>query len=139
MTQSIMLPIPDDLYQRAQQKSDETAQPIEEVLIEWIEGGEADDSDTLPSALQAELDTISLLSDAEVWKIAKEQMSPTLQDRMQVLMNKSDKRTINEQEIKEFSTLVEWGDWITLRKAEAVVVLKLRGYDVTQRDLLPDD
>jgi hypothetical protein len=61
-------------------------------------------------------------------------MTQTLQERAHELMDKNSLGTINDDEFAELEQVVERGDRLMLRKAEAAVLLKKRGYDFDQQD-----
>jgi hypothetical protein len=89
----------------------------------------------LPADELAELQAMVYLSDDTLWTIAREQMQPDLQKRMSTLMNKNSEGTITGEEHNELSSLVERGERLMLRKAEAMKLLLERGYPVTLADL----
>lgn len=130
----VTLSLPEYLYDRARRAAEQNIQSIEEVLISSIETGLPDD-DVLPADEQAELDALAHLSDDALWTIAREQMSADLQARMQVLMDKNTQGQLDASEHEELEELVERGDRLTLRKAEAAALLTGRGYKLTPKDL----
>jgi hypothetical protein len=89
----------------------------------------------LPADELAELQAMVYLSDDTLWTIAREQMQPDLQKRMSTLMNKNSEGTITGEEHNELSSLVERGERLMLRKAEAMKLLLERGYSVTLADI----
>lgn len=50
---------------------------------------------------QAELNALARLSDEALWTIARERMHPDRQARLMVLMDKSDRGTLEEEEPQE--------------------------------------
>lgn len=79
------------------------------------------------------------LSDDALWTMAREQMASARQERMQVLMDKNTFGTITDEEYDELTQLVEQGQRLALRKAEAMKLLLDRGYPVTLDSLKPAD
>jgi hypothetical protein len=136
MTDQILLTIPDDISARARRIAESTEQPVEQVLLDYLKNI-SEPLPTLPPDDQAELDALRHLSDDALWTIAREQMVQTLQDRAHELMNKNSLGTITDDQFAELEQLVERGDRLMLRKAEAAVLLKERGYDFTQQDFKP--
>jgi hypothetical protein len=130
----VTLSIPGYLYDRARRTAEQTIQPIEVVLISSIETGLPDD-DALSLDEQAELDALAHLSDDALWTFAREQMPTDLQARMQVLMDKNTQGQLTAEERRELEELVERGDRLTLRKAEAAALLTGKGYKITPKDL----
>ncbi len=91
----------------------------------------------LPDDERAELHALTYLSDDALWTIAREQLANTKQQRMQALMDKNTDGTITEYEYAELTGLVELGQRLTLRKAEAMKLLLDRGYTVILDSLKP--
>jgi hypothetical protein len=132
----VTLPIPASVYDHARRTAEQTARPIEQVLVEYLEAAASESQDEpLPADEQAELDALARLSDDALWTIAREQMPLAAQARMQVLMDRNSRGQLSEAERQELEELVERGDRLTLRKAEAAALLTERGYKVTPSDL----
>lgn len=136
MADQIVLVLPDDISARARQIAETTSQPVEQVLIDYLK------TLTLPlpelaPAEQAELEALHHLSDDALWTIAREQMPDDVQAQAQELMNKNSLGTITDDEYAELEVLVERGDRLTLRKAEAAAILKENGHPFSQKDFKP--
>lgn len=127
--------IPDTLYEKARKLAERSAQPVDEVIRERL--AEAFDQQLLdlPVDERAELQAMTYLSDDTLWTIAREQMQPTKQVRLSLLMNKNSLGTISGEEYAELTALVEGGQRLTLRKAEAMKLLLDRGYQIGLEDL----
>jgi succinate dehydrogenase flavin-adding protein (antitoxin of CptAB toxin-antitoxin module) len=131
--------ISEAVYARAQEIATETAQSVERVIEEQLTQAFSSHFTKLPADEQAELRALVHLSDEALWTIAREQMAPARQTRMQVLMDKNNFSTVSDDEYAELGRLVELGDQLMLRKAHAVKVLMERGYKVTKEDIKPLD
>lgn len=134
--QPILLSIPDDVSDRARRIAEETAQPVEQVLLKYLD---TLPESTLPPDEQAELEALRFLSDDALWTIAREQMPDAAQSRAHALMDNNSRGTISDDEYVELEKLVQRGDRLMLRKAEAALLLKSRGYTFTQQDFKPLD
>ena len=128
---TITLTLPDDLMARARRIAKLTNQPLESVLVSQIEQALAGPLAELSSAEQVELHALRYLSDEALWTIAREQMPAASQTRMQVLMEKNNLEDMIDSETAELSLLVEQGQQLMLRKAQAAALLTERGYTVT--------
>jgi hypothetical protein len=115
--------IPSDLCEKVQRLAEQTSQPVDERFLD------------LPGDEQAELKAIAYLSDDALWTIAREQMPKALQERMSALMTRNTRGTITDAEHIELTELVERGNKLTLRKAQAMNYLMDRGYTVRLDDL----
>jgi hypothetical protein len=136
MTDPIVLTIPQDIATRARQIAEMIEQPVEQVLIEHLKTL-ATPLPTLPPEEQAELDALRHLSDDALWTIAREQMPEDVQIHARKLMNKNAQGTSTDEDSAALEKLVERGDRLMLRKAEAAAILRQRGYLFTQKDFMP--
>ncbi len=132
----ITLTVPTDIYERARQLAEQTDQTVETVLLGYLE---ASASQPLPAEEQAELDALAFLSDDALWTIAREQMTAELQSKMQTLMTANSQRKISKAQQDQLAELVERGQRLTLRKAEAMALLTRRGHTVTRGILASDN
>jgi hypothetical protein len=135
---AITLSVPDHIYERARQIAESTAQPVENVLLEQLESAFAAPLPKLPPDEQQELDALVHLSDDALWTIAREQMTAPKQARMQTLMDANTHGAITPTEYDELSGLVDQGQRLMLRKAQAAALLTARGHQVTPDDMVAD-
>jgi hypothetical protein len=131
--------IPHALYEKAQRLAQQTSQSVDEVICTRLEGALNQPMLDLPSDERAELQAMLYLSTDALWTIAREQMLPDLQHAMSQLMEKNSQGTITEDEFRDLSALVERGQRLTLRKAQAMKLLVDRGYAVSLDALKPTD
>lgn len=132
---AITLNLPAHVFERAQHIAASTSQPIEQVLVEQLENALDNPFAALPRDEQVELEALTLLSDATLWTIAREQMATPAQARLQILMDKNSRGPLTDAESAEFDALVELGQKLMLRKAQAAALLVRRGHTVTPDDL----
>ena len=131
--------IPHLLYEKAQRLAQQTSQSVDELICTRLEGALDQPMLDLPSDERAELQAMSYLSTDALWTIAREQMLPDLQHAMSQLMEKNSQGTITEDELRDLSALVERGQRLTLRKAQAMKLLVDRGYAISLDALKPTD
>ena len=131
--------IPHALYEKAQRLAKHTSQSVNEIICTRLESALDQPLFDLPSDERAELQAMSYLSIDALWTIAREQMPPDLQHAMSQLMEKNSQGTITEEEFRDLSALVERGQRLTLRKAQAMKLLLDRGYAVSLGALKPTD
>ena len=131
--------IPHLLYEKAQRLAQQTSQSVDEIICTRLEGALAQPMLDLPSDERAELQAMSYLSTDALWTMAREQMPPDLQHAMSQLMEKNSQGTITEDGFRDLSALVERGQRLTLRKAQAMKLLVDRGYAVSLDALKPTD
>jgi hypothetical protein len=133
MTDILVLPIPQEIAERAREIAASTEQPVEQVLLEHLKTL-AVPLPILPPEEQAELDALQHLSDDALWTMAREQMPSDVEVRAHTLMDKNSRGKITDDEHAELEKLVERADRLMLRKAEAAAILKARGYAFAQQD-----
>jgi len=131
--------IPDALYEKAQRIAQQTSRQVDEVIRAKLEGALDQPIFDLPDDEKEELRAMAYLSDDTLWTIAREQMQKALQEHMAALMTKNTQGTITPAEYTALTELVERGNRLTLRKAQAMKYLTERGYKVTLDDLKPTD
>ena len=127
---TLTLTIADDVYARAQLIAEETAQPIERVLENYLKTLSA--SPTLSADVQAELDALHYLSTDALLTIAQARIAPEMEGRLQSLL---DLEVRSLKDAAELVMLLERADRLTLRKAESMVLLNERDY-LLYRDVL---
>lgn len=126
--------IPAALYERARRVAQRTSQQVDEVIRAKLAGALDEPLSDLPDDERAELKALAHLSDDALWTIAREQMQKALRERMSALMTKNTRGTITDAEHAELTELVERGNRLTLRKAQAMKYLTERGYQITIDD-----
>ena len=127
----VTLTVSDEVYEYARQLAEISQQPIEEVLQRRL----TDMLPTLPADEEAELAALRLLSDDALWTIAAEQMPYQQQERRSELLKLNGHGAITESEQAELDSVLDRGDRLMVRKAEAAGLLTARGYKVTPHDL----
>lgn len=132
------LSVPDDVLRRARRLAEQTARPVDKVMIEHLRTLPPS-LPALPSEEEAELMALTHLSDDTLWTIAREQMGREYQDRLQILMDKNSLGTLKDDEQDELSQLVDRGQRLMLRKSTAAALLVDRGYSLSPDNLTPRD
>ncbi|MBK8024960.1 MAG: hypothetical protein IPK19_26970 [Chloroflexi bacterium] len=132
-----IISIPDTLYEKARLVAEQTSRRVDDVIRTRLEGALDAPPFDLPEGERDELKAMHYLSDDALWTIARERMHRTLQERMADLMTRNTRGTITESEYAELAELVERGNRLTLRKAQAMKYLTERGYLLSVDDLKP--
>ena len=125
------LTVPDDVLRRARRLAEQTARPVDKVMIEHLR--------TLPPSLpalppeeEAELEALAHLSDDTLWTIVREQMAAESQERLQILMDKNSLGTLERDEANELTRLVDRGQRLMLRKSAAAALLVDRRHEINR-------
>ena len=131
----MQITIPDDVYTGLHRYAQRNERPLQLVIVEQLRILLKDPLHTLPIDEQQELNALGSLSNSVLLMIAAEQMAAPLQSRLQTLMARHKHGDLAYSDYQELELLVERGDRLMLRKAEAAAILKQRGYPITQRHL----
>ena len=121
---TVTLELPGEIYQQAERIARATQRPVEQVVIEWIHPPQTETAEILTA--------LENLSNEQLTQIAQASVPPDNSRRLQELLITQQKRTLTESEQREAASLVEREDLLTLRKAQALFLLKQRG-------VLPND
>lgn len=124
----MQITIPENLSTRLRQLAARRRQPVETIIADRLFTALDDELDSLPTDEQTELRALHHLSDDALRVIAAEQMTPANQALLTELMERNSNGELNEEEQEMLAALVERGDQLTLRKAEAAAILVHRGY-----------
>jgi len=128
--------IPENLSTRLRQLAARRRQPVETILADRLFTALDDELDHLPTGEQVELRALHHLSDDALRAIAAEQMNPANQALMAQLMDGSNKGSLSQDERETLAALVERGEQLMLRKAEAAAILVHRGTAKSTNDLM---
>lgn len=132
----MQIQIPENISTRLRQLAARRRQPVEEIITDRLFTALDDELDSLPSAEEAELRALHHLSDDALRAIAAEQMSADNQALMARLMERNNQGVLTADEQKTLEALVERGEQLMLRKAEAAAILVHRGDKGSAADLM---
>ena len=130
--------ISENLFIKAQSLAESSSQSVDEIIQKLLTESLDQPRLALPQDEQTELKALSYLSDATLFTIVREQMPELVQEQLQKLMDKNNQSTLTDTEQQTLTQLVEDGQRLMLRKAEALKLLISRGYTVTLESLAPD-
>lgn len=129
--------ISDTLYEKALRVAEANATTVEDVIRQHLMDAFESPPLELPIDERTELKALQYLSDDTLWTLLREQMPPARQMRLSALMEMNSRGTTSIEEAAELAGLVEDGDRLMLRKAEAMRLLLDRGYTVNLDDMTP--
>ncbi len=90
----------------------------------------------LPQELADDLADLAFQSDAELWKIARETLPPEHYQQADSLLAKKGRGTLTADEQKILDQLTADYEALILRRGQAAVMLKNRGYDMSDPAVL---
>ena len=130
MLSTVTLQIPDGIYRRLEVQAKARSQSLEEILVHALNVGSPPDVNDVPTELKADLDSMS--DDALL--ILMQGKKPIADfDRYDELLELKSDRLLLSAETEELDRLRKESDIFMLRKAQAAVLLKWRGYSVSDR------
>ena len=132
----MQITIPENLSSRLRQLAARRRQPVETIIEDRLFTSLDDELDNVPTTEQAELRALHHLSNDALRVIAAEQMTAVNQALMGQLMAGNSRGELNQEEQETLSALVDRGDQLMLRKAEAAAILVQRGAANSSEDLL---
>jgi hypothetical protein len=129
-TQEIILNLPEPIYDQIRQAAEKSHRSIDDLIIEAvIAAAPTLDSPVMP--LRSALAQLVYLNDAALWQVARSTMSVAQRERLEDLHLKQQREGLTSQEKKEDRALLALYQETILIRAQAAILLKQRGYDVS--------
>jgi len=128
--QAITLNLPKTVYKQIQRAAEKAQRPVDEVLIEAVTAV-APVMDTASEKLRTALAQMAYLNDAALWQAARATMSPDQRERLEALHHQQQRQGLTDEEQAEEQALLALYRETLLIRAQAAVLLKQRGYDVS--------
>ena len=129
--QAVTLNLPQLLYERFQRRAEKTERTIEAELLDVVAAAPAVNDD-LPAKLEEELAALALLDDEPLWLAARSRMAETSTELMTELNYKQQREGLNKAELENLNHLAREYDRYLLIRAEAAVLLKRRGINISE-------
>ena len=129
MTYRVTLRLSPSIYRLAQKTAEATSRPLEQVLSKVISSA-SPVSDDLPRSLRSELESLSELRDAALWRIAEKPFSARKREKYDRLLKKNSSGTINPREREDLRALRIEAEQLMVRKAHAYALLRWRGHSL---------
>ncbi len=128
--ETVMLQIPEILYQRLVNTARATQRPVEEVILHALQIGSPPEWDNVPPEFQADLAALDKLDDNTLWQIARSHITAADMERYNTLLEGNSKNILTEAERLELMAQRQEADRFMLLKAQAAVLLRWRGHRV---------
>jgi len=128
--QAITLNLPRTVYERIRQAAEKVQRPVDEVLVEAVTAV-APVMDTTSERLRTTLAQMAYLNDAALWQVARATMPAEQRERLEVLHHQQQCQELMAEERAEEQALLALYRETLLIRAQAAVLLKQRGYDVS--------
>jgi hypothetical protein len=128
METTITVDFPKPVYQRLQRQSRVMNIPISEVVVQTVKHRLPLWLETIPPDFEKELAQLDDLSVAQVQKIAKSRLPSAKQRKLDRLLQKNSEGTITMNELAELDNVQLEANFLMLKKAKALALLKSLGY-----------
>jgi plasmid stability protein len=129
--QSVTLNLPDILYNRLRHRAEQTHRTVEAELLEVVATA-VPIEDELPPDLAEAVASLTLLDDQALWQAARSRLTATASAQMEALHLKRQREGLTEAEAQTLAGLVRQYERAMLVRAQAAMLLKQRGYDVSE-------
>lgn len=128
--QAVTVNLPQTVYEQIRRAAEKAQRPIDEVLIEAVTAV-APVMDTTPTKLREALAQMAYLNDAALWQAARSTMPAKQRERLEALHHQQQRQGLMTEEQAEEQALMTLYRETLLIRAQATVLLKQRGYDVS--------
>ncbi len=133
MIQAITLKLPDTIYKQIRRAAEKAQRPVDDVLLEAV-AAVAPVMDTAAGPMRSALAHMAYLNDAALWQVARATMAAEQQERLESLHDQQQRSPLTAEEQAEEQTLLTLYRETLLVRAQAAVLLKQRGYDVSEAE-----
>ncbi len=131
-TDSITVQVPHPIYERLEERAQQTQRSVEEELVEALAEAVSLTDAPLPVEIDALIDSLNARSDAALWQLAHAScLSPAAAAHLEELNLKRQAAGLTGDEQLMVDALAQQYERAMLVRAEAMVQLKERGQDIT--------
>lgn len=134
-TQSVTLHLPDNIYERIQRTAEFLRQPVEKLLLDAVTTALPLLDDLSPEMVD-DMAALALLNDAALWRVARNTLAPASQAHLDNLLDKKGEGTLTAAEQQRLDELLNEYEQVVLTRAQAALLLKQRGYDLSNPTIL---
>jgi hypothetical protein len=128
--QTVTLRLPDLIYRQIERRAQRMRRSVEDELVVVVSSA-LPTLDDLPADIADELAQLAYLTDAELWQAARTTLPLRDSERMQALLLKRQREGLSAAEEREAKRLAHRADRTMLVRAQAAVLLKERGHDIS--------
>jgi len=128
---SVTLQLPESLYKRAQRDAMLLNRTIEDLLASMLNSAFPAVEET-STDLEAEMASMTALSDAELWRVARSQMREEDEALLHDLLDLKAEQKLSTEEAQQLKNLHHEAGRLLVLKSQAYALLHERGYSVPQ-------
>lgn len=126
----ILLHLPDVLYRQVAKRAQRTNVSLEDELVTMV-AATLSSNDDLPEVTIDAMTQLAFLDDEDLWRAAQLQVLPEENSRMQFLTTKRQAEGLQSEEQAEVEHLLQQFDHVMLVRAQAMALLRERGFDLS--------
>jgi hypothetical protein len=126
----VTLRLPAPLYDRFSSRAERAQRSLEAELLEAVATIAAEEEESSRDVAEA-VAALELLSDADLWRAARNPLAEADRSRLEALNLKQQKENLTPTEKESLERLLLQYDQAVLLRAEAARLLKQRGHDVS--------
>ena len=128
---AITLHLPETLYERFRQRATWSRRSVETELLDAVASAAPTEGE-LSTALIGVMDSLGGMSDSELWRMAREAMSPKASEALEALHQKQRDEGLSPAEDAARAELIHEYERFMLVRAQAAKLLKDRGHDIAK-------
>jgi hypothetical protein len=128
--QAITLNLPETVYEQIRRAAEKAQRPLNEVLVEAVTAV-APVIGIASGEMRTALAQMAYLNDAALWQAAQTTMTAEQRERLEALHDQQQRDGLPAEEQAEEQALLALYRETLLVRAQAAVLLKQRGYDVS--------
>ena len=126
----VTLRLPQEVFERIQRAAATAHRSVDDVLVEAVIAA-APAAGEISIDARSALAQMAYLNDAALWQVARATIGAEQRDRLQDLHDRQDEGQLTDAERVEERALLELYRGTVLLRARAALLLKQRGYDIT--------
>ena len=128
---SMSVQLPESLYDRLHERAVQTHRTLEDEVLSVLAAAVAPEEAVLPPDVTEAVEALAFLDDARLWRVAASHLPVRAAKRLATLNRKSQREGLTVEEEQERARLVRRYERTMLVRAQATLLLKQRGHDVT--------
>lgn len=131
----VVLNVPAPLYQRVRRTADSMRRSVEDVLLDSVAMA-LPPLTGLPNEVSDDLASLAFMNDSALWNVARSLLPAEHHHRMDELLARKGQGRLTAQEQQVLDQLVNDYETLVLRRSQAALLLRHRGYDMSDPSIL---
>ena len=128
--QTVTVHLPKSLYNQIRRRAEKSSRTVEKELLDVVASA-MPASEVLPEDVTNALSDLELLDDDALWRAARSHLPAESVHEMEALHLKRQQHGLNDVEKQNLAALLQQYERSILVRAQAAMILKQRGHDVS--------